>query len=303
VLDDSTVGAAEQAGRRALKAAREARLALAPRPVDEWAGLAVCRDVYPRIHLGVGRKITLHVDPGHAQAVAAGEAGLALRKAAARHGGAVPAALAAAARASADALVDPSLVAALLGRLGVMPVVRYIDAPETRRFLLDSARRCTTHRLELRWTRPLGAGGECAVATDRWLPEGLHPTLAVPPPQRLSPSHGWRRDEPRVEPRIEPRPVAVLYAVLAPRRGGRGGGATRLFERSRALDPVEERPVAGGPQAMDAERDQRAAFEHGEAQSACDRGLPLQGAGGPLPEQVDTAVAPGQFAPLLYLRY
>ena len=264
----------------------------------------MCRDIYPCIHLGVGRKITLHVDPGHAQAMAAGEADLAARKAAAR--GPVPAALAAAARASADALVDPSLAAALLGTVGVMPVVRYVTAPETRQFLFDAAQRCKTHRLELRWTRPLGAAGECAVATDRWLPSGewLHPTLAVPPPQRLLPSHGdgYRQ---RDEPRIEPRPVAVLYAVLAPRRGGLGGlgGATRLFERSRALDPVEERPGAGGPQAMDSEQDQRAAFEHGEAQAAYDHGLPLQGAGGPLPEPVDTAVAPGQFAPLLYLRY
>jgi len=298
------VGAAERVARRALEAAREARLALAPRPVGEWAGLAVCRDVYPRIHRGAGRKITVHADPGHTEAMAAVEADLAVRKAATR--GAVPAALAAAARSSADTLVDPSLVAALHSSLGVMPVVRYVSTPETRHFLLEAARRCNMHRLELRWTKPLSSMGESAVASERWEPGELHPTLVVPPPQRVHPlgaplaqrpcgegRGGGGCYRPGKELRIEPRPVAVLCAVLAPRLCG---GTTRLFERSRALDPVEERP-GGAQAAMDTDHDQRAAFEHGEAQSVYDHGLRQ----GPAPEG---PVAPwGQLAPILFLRY
>ena len=289
-------GAAAEAARWAAAA----RAALPPRPWGDWGALLVCRDIFPRRHEGAGRCIHRHIDPGAAPALKAAAAAAA--EAAARPGGPGAVADAMAAAAAADAANAtrraPSLLAALQGSLRVEAQVRYVHTPELRFFLLEAAKAIQTHRLELRWTKPIGSVGEQAVMSGTWMARKLLPTLEVPPPKRpRAPSpRGHRAGAAGAAgapfeglEEIEHRPISLLYAVLV-RRGDASDAP--LFVRGRMLDPVEERP--GGPDG-----DGRAAFAHGGcAQAAQDQGA--RGAAMCTAEPCDEFRT---VAPLLFLRY
>jgi len=300
VEDNMSMDAAKRHEHLALAAARAARLALPARPWDDWGALLVCRNIFPWRHAGAGRCIHRHIDPGAAPALKAAAAAGAAAEAAVRGPHAMADAMAAAAAAaSADATRHtPSLLAALQGSLRVEAQVRYVHTPELRFFLLEAAKAIQTHRLELRWTKPIGSVGEQAVMSGTWMARKLLPTLEVPPPKRpRAPSpRGHRAGAAGAAgapfeglEEIEHRPISLLYAVLV-RRGDASDAP--LFVRGRMLDPVEERP--GGPDG-----DGRAAFAHGGcAQAAQDQGA--RGAAMCTAEPCDEFRT---VAPLLFLRY